>query len=193
VVGQRGPGQRAGLTRAAVLDAARELLAAGGAEAVTMRAVARRLAVAPNALYSHVPSKTALLDDLLDDLLAAVHSPSPDVDDPVAGLEKLMRSTYSALTSHPLLVPIYVQRQGARGPNAVRLGSVMDALLTRAGVRRSRIAEARRALIIHTIGFAAFSTGADSASSPERPLPATELARNHAHSLRWLLAGITGP
>ena len=73
----RSPGQRAGLTYAAVLAAARELLAEGGLPALSMRSLANRLGVAPNALYSHVGSKTALLDDLLDDLLALVAAPNP--------------------------------------------------------------------------------------------------------------------
>ncbi len=64
----RGPGQRAGLSQPAVLAAARELLATAGVDGLTMRALARRLDVAPNALYSHVRSKTDLLDALLDDL-----------------------------------------------------------------------------------------------------------------------------
>ena len=67
----RGPGQRAGLTRAAVLDTAHALLAEDGLDALTMRALARRLGVAPNALYSHVPGKTELVDALLDDRLVA--------------------------------------------------------------------------------------------------------------------------
>jgi AcrR family transcriptional regulator len=42
-----------------------------------MRTLARRLGVAPNAVYSHVASKADLLDALLDDLLAEVTPPDP--------------------------------------------------------------------------------------------------------------------
>lgn len=184
----RTPGQRAGLTRAAVLAAARTLLTDGGADALTMRALARRLAVAPNALYSHVGSKTQLLDDLLDDLLASVQAPDPDALDPVAGLAALMASTYTVLTAHPNLVPAYLARQGARGPNAVRLGDLMDTLLTRTGVTGAATAQARRVLIVHTIGFAAFAT---SAAGTDRPIPPEESRQNFAQSLQWLLTGIT--
>ena len=65
----RSLGQRAGLTHARVLAAARELLAESGFEALTMRSLALRLDVSPNALYSHVESKTALIADVLDGLL----------------------------------------------------------------------------------------------------------------------------
>jgi len=186
----RAPGQRAGLTHAAVLAAARELVAEGGADALTMRALARRLQVAPNALYSHVESKTQVLDDLLDDLLASVEAPGLDVEDPVAGITALMTSTYTVLTAHPDLVPLFLARQGARGPNAVALGRLMDALLARAGVSGAAAWEARRVLIVHTIGFAAFATGAPLASDADRPIPAEESRRNFSRSLRWLLAGI---
>lgn len=184
----RKPGQRAGLTHAGVLAAARGLLATHGVDALTMRALAHHLGVTPNALYSHVESKAQLLDDLLDDLLVSVEAPNPDVEDPVAGLTSLMTSTYDVLIAHPDLVPIYLARQGARGDTAVHLGEIMVILLTRAGVRATAIAEARRVLIVHTIGFAAFTT---SAADPDRPVPIQEARQNFSQGLRWLLAGIT--
>jgi TetR/AcrR family transcriptional regulator, tetracycline repressor protein len=188
----RRPGQRAGLDRTAVLAAARQLLAEGGAAAVTMRAVARALHVAPNALYSHVESRTALLDAVLDDLLAGVEAPSPDSDDPVGGVHRLMSSTYDALTAAPDLVPVYLARQGARGPNAVGLGRVMDALLERAGVDPSSIPEARRVLIVHTIGAAAFATAPAAQADPTPALSARQVRDSFHRSLHWLLTGITG-
>lgn len=186
----RGPGQRAGLSREAVLAAARELVVEHGVQALTMRAVARRLEVAPNALYSHVVSRTALVDELLDDLLAGVAVPAADARSPVDALARLLTSTYRVLTGAPDLVPLYLARQGARGPNAVRLGAVMDELLTAAGVRPTDIAEARRALIVHAIGSAAFASAAT--TDAVRALSATQSRRAFGRSLRWLLAGITG-
>jgi TetR/AcrR family tetracycline transcriptional repressor len=188
----RIPGQRAGLTRTAVLAAAHALLMDGGIDALTMRALAKRLEVAPNALYSHVRSKADLLDEILDDALASIKAPPMDVDDPIGGVTALMTSTYRTLIARPDLVPLYLARQGARGPNAVRLGEVMDALLARAGVRGSSVPEARRVLIVHTIGFAAFATGASSALDGDRPIGARQSRKHFSHSLQWLLAGITG-
>jgi AcrR family transcriptional regulator len=163
-----------------VVAAARELVADQGADALSMRALARRLGVAPNALYSHIAGRTDLVDQLLDDLLAGVRTPRPGAD-PEAGIETIMTSTYRTLTAHPELVPLYLQRQGARGPNAVALGEVLDALLAQAGV--DEVADARRALIVHAIGFAAFA-GSD-------VLPADMPVTAFTKSLRWLLAGMT--
>lgn len=192
----RRPGQRAGLDHQAVLAAARELLAQHGGDAVTIRALARRLHVAPNTLYSHVASRTALLDELLDELLAGVTTPAADVTDPVAGLHALMTSTYEVLTAAPDLVPLYLARQGARGPHAVHLGELTDGLLVRAGIDPQQVPMARRVLIVHTIGSAAFATGTaprDSTTNPlaaDRPISGPESRANFQVSLSWLLAGI---
>lgn len=178
---ERGPGHRAGLSRTAVVAAARDLLSGGGVEAVSLRAVARRLDVAPNAIYSHVSGKTDLIDALLDDLLGAVPVPAEDANDPVAALYELMTATYDVLVAHPDVVPLYLARQGARGTNAVSLGAVMEVLLTRAGVSADDVGEALRVLIVHTIGSAAFAANAGSVP---------EVGRTFLQSLRWLLTGI---
>jgi TetR/AcrR family transcriptional regulator, tetracycline repressor protein len=183
----RSPGQRAGLTRGRVLAAARELLAEEGLTALTMRGLATRLGVAPNALYSHVDSKTALVDAVLDDVLGEVTAPSSDAPDPVAGLHALMASTYEVLLAHPDLVPVYLARQGARGPNARVLGDTMLVLLARAGVEGQPAIEALRVLIVYTIGFAAFDRPRADAA-----VPAAKLAGNFDRGLGWLLAGVTG-
>jgi AcrR family transcriptional regulator len=190
---QRTPGQRAGLTRDRVRAAARELLADHGLDGLTMRALAERLGVSPNALYSHVASKTALIDDVLDDLLAEIEAPRPDTRDPRAALHAIMVSTYDVLLAHPDLVPLYLARQGARGPNAQRLGDIMLALLARGGVTGLRAREALRVLVVYTIGFAAFATRPPIGPSGDAELPPEEVRGNFDGGLRWLLAGITGP
>jgi len=182
----RIPGQRAGLSRDRVLGAAREQIAEAGLEGLTMRALADRLGVTPNALYSHVESKTGLVDDLLDDVLAEVDEPALG-GDPRAALHDLMSSTYDVLLAHPDLVPVYLARQGARGENAQRLGEIMLTQLERAGIGGPAAREAQRVLIVHTIGFAAFTS---SAAGDPRVLAPNELRSNFEAGLHWLLAGI---
>ncbi len=189
MVNRRTPGQRAGLSRERVLAAAHELLGEYGLDGLTMRALAQRLDVAPNALYSYVPNKTALIDEVLDDVLAEVETPPTETGvDPTAGLQSLMASTYRVLLRHRDLVPSYLARQGARGPHAQHLGEVMLALLAAEGVHGERAREALRVLIIYTIGFAAFGA---SPVDPDAALPPAALERNFDSGLRWLLAGIT--
>lgn len=180
----RSPGERAGLTRAAVLAAARGLLVEGGLGSLTMRALARRLGVAPNALYSHVAGKGDLVDELLDEALAEV--------DTGTGLYDLMVSTYEVLLAHPDLVPLYLARQGARGPNAERLGDTMLSMLADQGVHGPRALDARRVLIVFTIGFAAFATHPSLEPGAAVPLGREALHDNFTAGLRWLLSGIVG-
>jgi AcrR family transcriptional regulator len=187
---RRAPGQRAGLSRPQVLAAARRLLAEEGLDALTMRGLAQRLDVSPNALYSHVANKTALIDDVLDDVLAEVEAPGPEAGDPAAGLHDLMASTYRVLLAHADLVPLYLARQGARGPNAQHLGDIVLALLARADVTGPRAREALRVLIVYTIGFAAFTARGPLMPGDEPEPPTIELAENFDRGLRWLLTGI---
>ena len=194
----RGPGQRAGLTRDGILEAASVLLAERGSQGLTMRAVAMELGVAPNAIYSHIAGKAALVDGVLDRTLARIEAPPPDAGlDPVAALHTLMSSTYEVLLANAGLVPVYLARQGANGANARRLGDVMLAHLAAAGVKDAAAREALRVLIVYTIGFAAFTTGRPAEAGDEAetdavgPLPPAELHTNFDSGLRWLLAGIT--
>ncbi|MDQ3675535.1 MAG: TetR family transcriptional regulator [Actinomycetota bacterium] len=184
----RSPGQRAGLTRDGVLTAARELLAERGIDGLSMRPLAERLGVHPNALYSHVDSKTALVDDILDEALAAVETPGPDAADPIAGVQALMTSSYQVLLARADLIPAYLARHGARGPHAQHLGNVILALLGRAGVTGPAAREALHVLIVYTIGSAAFATRSPLAT--EGASAAQHHGAHFDHGLRWLLAGI---
>jgi len=52
--------------RRAILDAARELFASEGVEAVTMRRIAEKIEYSPTAIYFHFKDKEALLAELCD-------------------------------------------------------------------------------------------------------------------------------
>ncbi len=155
-----------------------------------MRTLASRLDVAPNALYSHVANKTALVDALLDDVLGAVIVPADGVQNPATGLRQLMASTYEVLVAHADLVPLYLSRQGAHGPNAQRLGDVTMDLLRQAGVPEPTASDALRVLIVYTIGFAAFTRHLPATSGSEREPSAAEMLSSFNHGIGWLLTGI---
>ncbi len=149
----RTTGQRAGISRDDVIGVALAILRRDGLEAVTMRRVAAEVGVAPNALYSHVPDKSALVDALLDAVLA-------DVTLPVGGdwrarLEALLADTRRVLLEFPDLVPLFLSRQTV-GPNALGLGERMLADLHEGGVDGEEAVLALQALLVHTIGATAF-------------------------------------
>ncbi len=62
--GTRGP--KGKYDRAAIAVAAIRLADAGGLEAVTMRAVAAELGIAPMSLYNYVPTKDHLFQLMID-------------------------------------------------------------------------------------------------------------------------------
>lgn len=77
-------------TEAAIRDAAVQLIARHGFEAVTMRQLAAEVGVQAAALYRYFPTKEDLLHSLMrehmEELAATWQSSRPDNDDPVARL-----------------------------------------------------------------------------------------------------------
>jgi TetR/AcrR family transcriptional regulator, tetracycline repressor protein len=167
--GRRGAGQRAGLSRAAVIAAARRIADAEGVDRLTMRRLAGELGVMPNTLYSYFPTKEALLDSVLDDLLADVDPGDPAEDDWQDGLARVMDSSRRLLLAHPRLASVFLTRP-TLGPNAARLGEVTFALLRRGGLEGDRAVAAFRVLLIYSLGFAAFQAPRQQTDSPDRTL-----------------------
>src|ERR671912_262633 len=97
----RTAGQRAGLSREAVLGAARRVADDQGVDHLTMRRLAAELGVTPNALYTYFPDKEALLDALVDDLLAGIEPGDPDEGDWRDGLVRVMDGSRRVLPAPP--------------------------------------------------------------------------------------------
>lgn len=148
---RRRPGNRAGLDAARVLEAARDLTRQNGVEALTMRRLASTLGVAPNALYSHFPDKSALLDAVLDSLLSEVDITGLDDLDWRTGLVRLMAASRRMLLHHAELLPQLLSRP-MRGPNASRLGELTLVLLERGAITGPAAATALRSLLTYTFG-----------------------------------------
>ena len=69
--GRRGP--RRALTEDEILDAALSLLDDGGPTAATIRGIAAKVGVAPNAVYTYFPDKAAVVKALVERLLGEVN------------------------------------------------------------------------------------------------------------------------
>ncbi len=207
----RQPGKRAGLTTESVIAAAMAAYSRKGASALSIRSVAAELAVAPNALYSHVESKDALIGEVIDRILGGIDAPQADMNWREA-IRLLMIRSRAVLLQHPTLMPEFVARP-ARGANALRLGEVTLRFLEIGGVTGAAAVSALRVLLVYTIGFAAQesprATDPDEATRHEesvrafssdrrRPLSnaaAEQLAQHPGDAifetgLDWLLDGI---
>lgn len=128
----RKPVQRArSLDVDLIADAAIELLDAGGLRALTVRAVAARLDVAPASLYSRVSAA----DDLFDLALDAALGSDPALQRAIENspIRELMLTYHDHLMRHRWACQVIGMR-APRGPHYLALSERMCALLDSAGL-----------------------------------------------------------
>jgi len=105
VPGPRRQRPRGSITREAVVFGALAVLDRMGAEALTIRAVARQVGAPPMSLYTHFASKDALLELMVDEIVRHL---CQDDGHPTwqAALEALCRRLYTTLHDHPHWAPL---------------------------------------------------------------------------------------
>ncbi len=100
--------------RRAILDAARELLRAGGPDALVVETLAARAEVAPATVYNLIGPRErlfgALLDDLLDELAARLAPLEPA--DPLARARAIVVESVRLFTADPPVSRAVVTRLG---------------------------------------------------------------------------------
>lgn len=99
--GQPARGPQQGRTVDEVIASAIEIADAAGLDGLSMRSVARSLAVAPMSIYTYVPGKTALCDLMLDSLYLAMPRPPFDGQDWRTRLTAVADGNRSMLLTHP--------------------------------------------------------------------------------------------
>ncbi|WP_106192514.1 TetR/AcrR family transcriptional regulator [Umezawaea tangerina] len=160
VVWLRGGSDRASrraepLTLERIIVAAVAELDEHGAERLTMRRLAQRLAVTSTALYWHVSTKEDLYDLVLDHVLADVPIPAADAD-PRSGVRDLLIGWRAAMLAHPWS-PSLLGRP-MLGPNVLARTEFLQATLTRAGLSGIDLASATSVLAEFVIGAAITET-----------------------------------
>jgi AcrR family transcriptional regulator len=138
------------ITRDAILATALEIIDRGGADALSMRRLARALDRDPMILYRHAPSKAALLDGVAEIILAQLHVDAADPDW-AAQLRAVARRFRALALAHPNAVPLLVTRPLATPLGLRPLGTLRPlenilALLTHAGFSRPDALHIYRAL-----------------------------------------------
>jgi TetR/AcrR family tetracycline transcriptional repressor len=146
--------QRGFLSRQLIIEAALALLDEHGPGALSMRRLAERLGVAPNALYTHVRGKADLIDGLIDQVYAGLDlNPDPSADW-TQQLATLSQSIRAHLLAHPAVVPFALQQPGL-GPNGLVLGEAIYAVLRPAGFSDQAVVSTVYALLTYILGFVA--------------------------------------
>jgi TetR/AcrR family tetracycline transcriptional repressor len=153
------PGPRRTLSEQAILDAALALLAELGAERVTIRGIATRVGIAPNAVYTYFPDKAAVLHGLAEQLLGRVHDDR--FTDPVRPWRDRVHAVAHALRSELLTHPgsaHLLLGSTLDGPNARAVSATMLAILADAGLEPDAAARAAHLLNVHTLGSVALAS-----------------------------------
>jgi len=156
VTESRGParrGRRRALDAAEVIDAALALLDAGGVEAMSIRAVAARVGVAPNAVYTYFPDKAALVAALVDRLLGEVdHGAFADRSRSWRGrVEAVAVELRTRLSEHPAAVGLMIGGP-MDGAHALSLNEQLLQVLADAGLDPDEAARAAYLLIVYIFG-----------------------------------------
>jgi len=149
--GRRGP--RRALTEDEILDAALHLLDDGGPTAASVRGIAAKVGVAPNAVYTYFPDKAAVVKALVERLLGEVdHDVFADRSQPWRRrVEALALELRARLTAHPGAVPLMIGGP-IDGPNAFALNERLLELLADAGLTPVDAARAAYLLSVYVFG-----------------------------------------
>jgi len=176
---RRGP--RRALSETEILDAALGLLDEGGPDAASIRGIAARVGVAPNAVYTYFPDKAAVVRALVERLLGEVdHDVFADRErhwrDRVEALAVELRQKLSA---HPGAVHLVVGGP-MDGPNALALDERLLQLLADAGLDPTDAARAAYLLIVYVLGSMALEVADAHGSGPLPAEPERITARSRA-------------
>jgi len=160
---------RGSLTRDEIINEALALLEEHGPGALSMRRLADRLGVAPNALYTHVRGKADLIDGLIDQVYAGLTIEPDPSGDWTLQLATLSQEIRAYLLAHPAVVPYALQQPGL-GPHSLRLGEAIYNVLRPAGFSDQAVVGTVYALLTYILGFVALEiprAGTDPQTSDE--------------------------
>jgi AcrR family transcriptional regulator len=139
------------LTRSRIIAMAIELIEADGVEAVSMHRLATELGCSVMSLYHYVPSKSALLDGIAEQVMSAVEvTPMPRMGG-AARLQAQARAFRKIAMTYPRCAMVAVSRRPA-SPRSVRPAEAALAALREAGFEGQEAVRILRAVLAYTTG-----------------------------------------
>jgi AcrR family transcriptional regulator len=169
-MGTRKPGPEPRYTREQLARRALATMDTHGTEALTMRRLAEELGMGTMALYRYFPSKNDLMDAAIDLAAREIELPEPDAAPWKEQLAGLARALFQAGLRHPILARERFDRP-LQSAGAMLVTDRAMALLLEAGLSKRNAVAAFKALLVHTLGAAAFAA---SEGRPEVRHNATE-------------------
>ena len=178
--GRRRPGPPRTLDVERVVAAALDLLDAGGPGALSVRAVAGRLGVNPNAIYTYVADRRSLECAIVECVLAdAGAARLAESGQPWrTQILEYGASLREALLRHPGAVPLFMTAP-MNGPNALAVGERLLGAFADAGLAPDDAARATYAVIVHVLGSVALEV-AETDGRPPLPDEAERVERRRA-------------
>jgi AcrR family transcriptional regulator len=168
------------LSRARILDAARELVQREGLDALSMRRLAQRLDVWPMSIYTYFRDKDELLDALADSAAESLTVPGTATRAPWRSqMGELLEEARRVLADDGGGLATRLPR-AMLSPGLLRLTDAGLAILLKEGFGEEEAASAWRALLSYTFGFALTSVdGARATRAALVALPDGDYAALH--------------
>ncbi len=141
------------LTKEKVRREALKLIDAEGLDAFSTRKLGARLGCEAMAIYWYYPSKDALLDAVVDELMSRVGHVQPDTKDWVEALREIARAYRGLSRKHPNAFPLIATRRFATESTFAFLDRLFE-LAHRQGVDERTIARFFRAVSAYCSGIA---------------------------------------
>jgi AcrR family transcriptional regulator len=150
--GQRKAGRSESLSKKRIVEAAIEILDGDGADALTFRALAARLATGSGAIYWHVENKDDLLAAATEEIIS--HVVTDDVRDaePREAVRAIASGMFDAIDAHP-----WVGTQLARAPWQLAMLHIFEGIgdqLQALGVPERAQFDCGSALVHYILGVA---------------------------------------
>jgi AcrR family transcriptional regulator len=218
---RRRPGPRRALTEDEILDAALGLLDGGGPNAASIRGIAAKVGVAPNAVYTYFPDKAAVIKALIERLLGELeHDVLATRGRPWRKrVETLALDLRAHLLAHPAAVSL-MMGGNLDGLHALALNEWLLELLADAALDPTEAAREAHVLVVYVFGSLALEVADQHepgplppeaeriatrrltfSSTPTDDFPRTTAAaatiagyistEQYVRGLRWVLDGIT--
>ncbi len=175
---RRRPGPRRALTEDEILDATLQLLDEGGANGASVRGIAAKVGVAPNAVYTYFPDKAAVIAALVERLFGEIdHGVFADRAQPWRQrVESLAIELRARLAAHPGAVTLMIG-QPRTGPHALALSERLLELFTDAGLTSTDAARASHLLFGYV--FSSVALDITNLNQPGSPSTAEQIAARH--------------
>ena len=155
------------LTRERIVRTALAIVDREGLKALSMRRLGSQLDVDPMAVYYHVPNKDALLDAIVEAVMAQIDLADDTPADPAE--ERILcaaRAYRDAMLAHANALPIVLSR-GPRTPVAMRPVELLIGILRDAGLPPSQAMAGMNAIAATVRGTIAMV--ADDSAAPPTP------------------------